>query len=189
MHAFMMQTQLDNTQQVLDIGCGTGSLAILIKSNFSTIDITALDCDQKILSIAADKANQARVGIQFVHAFAENLPYPDNCFDRVVSSLLFHHLSWGKKQQAADEIFRVLKPGGELHVMDWGRASNWLMRTLFLTVQVVDGFSNTQDNVSGRLIKLFDHAGFSRVSEQQLFDTVFGTLVHYGALKADANAR
>lgn len=184
MHALMMQAQLDNAQQVLDLGCGTGSLAILVKRDSPTINITALDCDLKILSIAAKKAGQMQVDVQFVHAFAENLPYPDNCFDRILSSLLFHHLSWDKKQQVAGEMFRVLKPGGELHVLDWGRASNRLMRTLFFVVQLVDGFSNTQDNISGRLVELFEHAGFSRVGEQQAFNTVFGTLVHYSAMKA-----
>lgn len=186
-HAFVQQAQLDNEQQVLDLGCGTGSLAILIKRDFPAIDITALDCDQKILSIAAKKAVQAQVDIQYVQAFVENLPCPGNSFDRLLSSLLFHHLSWDRKQQVASEMFRVLKSGGELHVLDWGRANSRLMRTLFFAVQLVDGFSNTLDNVSGRLIELFQNAGFSRVSEQQSFNTVFGTLVHYSALKAGAD--
>jgi ubiquinone/menaquinone biosynthesis C-methylase UbiE len=182
---FMMLAQLDDTQHVLDLGCGTGSLAMLIKREFPSIDITALDCDKKILSIAADKVVKAQVDIQFVHAFAEDLPCPDNCFDRILSSLLFHHLCWDRKQQVACEMFRVLKSGGEIHILDWGRASNWVMRTLFFSVQLVDGFTNTQENVSGRLVELFQNAGFTGVSEQQSFDTVFGTLVHYRALKSN----
>ncbi|MCP5244569.1 MAG: hypothetical protein H6937_00820 [Burkholderiales bacterium] len=83
---------------------------------------------------------------------------------------------------------RVLKPGGQLHVLDWGRASNQLMRALFFAVQLVDGFDNTRDNVTGRLVELFEHARFYRIDEQQSFNTVFGTLVHYRALKADVHA-
>ena len=183
MHAFMQQSQLDNARRVLDLGCGTGSLAIFIKRDFMTIDITALDCDRTILSIAAVKAVEAHLDIQHVQAFAEYLPCQNNSFDRILSSLFFHHLSWNRKQQVAKEVFRVLKPGGELHVLDWGRASDRLMRALFFAVQLVDGFSNTQDNVAGRLPELFEQTGFSQVEEKQSFNTVFGTLVHYCALK------
>ncbi len=183
MHALMLQAQLGRADQVLDVGCGTGSLAILIKRNYPKITISALDCDQNILTIAGKKADSAQVDIQFHRAFAESLPYPDESFDRVVSTLFFHHLSWHSKKQAAGEIFRVLKPGGELHVLDWGRANNWLMRTLFIAVKLVDGYSNTQDNVSGRLIELFAQTGLTQVNEQQSFNTVFGTLVLYSAVK------
>ncbi|MDR4518309.1 MAG: class I SAM-dependent methyltransferase [Nitrosomonas sp.] len=109
MYAFMQQSQLDHAQQILDLGCGTGSLAILTKRNFQASGITALDCDPKILSIAARKAVHYQVDIQYIQAFAENLPCPDNSFDRVLSSLLFHHLPWDRKQQVANEVFRVCK--------------------------------------------------------------------------------
>ncbi|SFK72230.1 Ubiquinone/menaquinone biosynthesis C-methylase UbiE [Nitrosomonas aestuarii] len=182
--ALIVQARLEKGQQVLDLGCGTGALAILIKRDFPSVGIAALDCDRKMLSIAERKASQIGVDIQFEHAFAENLPYPVDSFDRVVSSLFFHHLSWGRKKQVANELFRVLKPGGELHVIDWGRASNKLMRCLFFVVQLVDGFSNTQDNVSGRLIEVFCEAGFSRVCQHQSLNTIFGTLTLYTAVKA-----
>ncbi|GJL76863.1 class I SAM-dependent methyltransferase [Nitrosomonas sp.] len=184
MQALVAQARFEKGQQVLDLGCGTGALAIMIKHDFPSVDIVALDCDRKMLSIAEHKANQIGADIQFDLAFAEKLPYPDDSFNRVVSSLLFHHLSWEHKKQVANEIFRVLKPGGELHVMDWGRASNRLMRCLFFAVQLIDGFSNTRDNVSGRLIEVFNEAEFSQVNQQQSLNTVFGTLALYAAVKA-----
>lgn len=183
MDALILQAQLDSHQQVLDLACGTGSLSIRIKQTFPVINITALDCDPEILQQAEQKVDRAGVIMKFDQAFAQNLPYSDESFDRVVSSLLFHHLTWAQKKQVAREVFRVLKPQGELHVLDWGRASNWLMRGLFLPVQMVDGFKNTQENVSGRLIGLFEQAGFNQVSQQQSFNTIFGTLALYRITK------
>ena len=104
-------------------------------------------------------------------------------FDRVLSSLFFHHLTWENKQRTARELFRVLKPGAELHVADWGYPSNALMRGLFLFIQLLDGFENTQANVEGKLIELFQETGFSNVAQRQTFNTIFGTMVLYSAVK------
>ena len=112
-----------------------------------------------------------------------DLPYPTAHFDRVVSSLFFHHLSWENKEKTAKELLRVLKPGGELHIADWGPASNFTMRGLFLFVQVLDGFKSTQDNVAGRLVQLFKQTGFADVKQRQTFSTVFGTMALYSAMK------
>ena len=182
-NALIQQAQFDAGQQILDLACGTGTLAVLIKQCFPAVNVTAVDCDGTILSFAEQKANLAEVTIQFDHAFAEKLPYPDASFDRIVSSLFFHHLTWENKISTVSEIYRVLKPQGELHVADWGQASNLLMRTLFIPVQLVDGFKNTQDNVSGKLIGLFKQAGFAKVVQQQSFNTIFGTMALYSAVK------
>ena len=101
----------------------------------------------------------------------------------MVSSLFFHHLCWRDKQRTAQELFRVLKPGAELHIADWGRAENALMRGLFLSIQLLDGFKNTQDNVSGKLIELFEQAGFLKVSQQQTYSTIYGSMALYSAIK------
>lgn len=183
LNALIEQSQFNEQENILDIACGTGTLAIAIKRQFPETQITALDCDEAMLSRARYKAAQSAVEIRFDNATAEYLPYSDNSFDRVVSSLFFHHLVWKNKQQVANEIFRVLKPKGTLHVLDWGPAENHLMRGLFVTVQLIDGFSNTQDNVGGKLIELFDQSGFTDVKQRQSFKTIFGTLVLYSALK------
>ena len=133
--------------------------------------------------IGQAKAQKANVSVQFDHALSFSLPYPSAHFDRVVSSLFFHHLSWEDKVRTAQELFRVLKPGAELHVADWGRATNVMMRGLFLFVQLLDGFENTQDNVSGKLISLFEQAGFGEVRQRQTFGTVYGTMALYCAIK------
>jgi len=114
---------------------------------------------------------------------AFELPYPDASFDRVISSLLYHHLTREKKERTLKEIFRVLRQGGELHVADWGKAQNKLMRTAFLLVQMLDGFETTVDNVSGLLPELFRAAGFEDIQEPTSYMTIVGTLSLYRARK------
>ena len=104
-------------------------------------------------------------------------------FDRVVSSLFFHHLTRTDKERTIREVLRVLKPGGQLHVADWGKPTSRLMRRLFYAVQLLDGFETTQDNVEGLLPQLFTQGGFQDVTLHQKFSTVYGTLALYHAAK------
>ncbi len=181
--ALMAQAHLEAGQQVLDLACGTGTLAVWIKQLHPGVDVTGIDGDTKILAIARRKATRARVAIGFDQGLSFQLPYPDARFDRVFCSLFFHHLSWHDKQRTAREIRRVLRPGGQLHVADWGRASGLVMRGVFFAIQLLDGFANTRDNVEGRLVELFRRAGFAEVSQQQTFCTVFGTMALYRAMR------
>lgn len=77
----------------------------------------------------------------------------------------------------------MLKSGGQLYIADWGKPANFLMRLLFYTVQWLDGFSNTQDNVEGRLPKFIQAAGFHDIQVGEEFNTVFGTLTIFRATK------
>lgn len=181
--ALIKQARFAPGQNVLDLASGTGTLAIWIKQHQPQANVTGVDGDPAILSLAFRKAQKANVSVRFDHALSYSLPYSATQFDRVVSSLFFHHLSWEDKERTAREIFRILKPGAELHVADWGRADNALMRGLFLFVQLLDGFKNTQDNVSGKLVMLFEQAGFVEVTQRQSFSTIYGTMALYSALK------
>lgn len=182
-HALIRQANIAAGQRVLDLACGTGTLAIWLKQACPDAEVVGVDGDSAVLARAGRKAQRAAVALQFDEALSSALPYPPASFDRVLSSLFFHHLSWADKQRTAEEIFRVLRPGGQLHVADWGKAGNGAMRGLFFAIQLLDGFSNTQDNVEGRLIELFEKAGFAEVSQRQSFSTLFGTLALYSAGK------
>lgn len=184
--ALIQQASLLPGQRVLDLAAGTGTLAVWIKRHQPLLDITGVDVDPTVLAIASRKAKAANLKIRFERTTAYNLPYPTAHFDRVVSSLFFHHLSWQDKMRTARELVRVLKPGGELHVADWGRPKNIVMRGLFLMIQCLDGFETTRDNAAGRLVSLFEGAGFVDVCERRTFSTVFGTLALYRAVKPAA---
>ena len=168
---------------VLDLACGTGSLATMIGARVPEARLVGFDADPQVLAIAEGKVRAAGVNVRFDQGLSTRLPYADQSFDRVVSSLFFHHLSLHDKRGTAAEALRVLRPGGELHVADWGRASNWLMRALFVPVQLLDGFENTRDNVSGGLPTVFEDAGFESVRQTRTFSTPFGTLALYRAAK------
>jgi ubiquinone/menaquinone biosynthesis C-methylase UbiE len=122
--ALIDQANLKSGHRVLDLACGTGTLSIWIKDAHPHTDVTGIDGDTDILSIAAKKAHQAATSINFKTAMSYDIPYPDEYFDRVVSSLFFHHLSMKNKIRTTTEIYRILKPGGQLHVADWGKAEN-----------------------------------------------------------------
>ena len=187
--ALLRQARIEPGHRVLDLACGTGTLAIWIKQCEPLAEVIGVDGDASILSLALRKGHDAGVSLRFDHAMSHELPYPPGHFDRAVSSLFFHHLSMGAKERTAHELFRVLKPGAELHVADWGRPSSAVMRVLFLSIQSLDGFANTQDNVDGRLVEVMQAAGFSEVSERETFGTVFGTLALYRALKPALSMR
>lgn len=181
--ALVTQAHLDDDMRVLDLASGTGTLAILIKQKYPNVEVTGVDGDSKILQIAKTKSDSANVDIKFDQGLATQLPYANLSFDRVFSTLFFHHLDQHDKQLALAEAFRVLKFDGEIHIADWGRPTNVLMRVLFYLIQVLDGFSNTQENVEGRLPALIQSAGLNEVRVAESFSTVFGTLTIYRASK------
>lgn len=174
--ALLAQANVQPGEKILDLGCGTATLTIAIKVACAEADVVGLDGDSKILEIAAQKAASAGVQIALDQGYSYKLPYADNSFDRVVSSLFFHHLTTADKRRTLAEIERVLMPGGELHIADWGKAQNIVMRSVFFLVQFLDGFETTTDNVRGRLPMLIEDAGFLDVTETAGFATPLGTL-------------
>lgn len=174
--ALLAQAAIAEGHRVLDLGSGTGTLAILIGREVPGARVEGLDADPAMVGTARRKAALAGSGATFQHGDATRLPFADATFDRVVSSLFFHHLPPAGKRQAAAEIARVLRPGGELHVADWGPAPNPVMRALFLMVQLLDGFENTRENVEGRLPEVFAGAGLAEAAFTGTIATAFGSL-------------
>ena len=179
--ALLQQARLRAGQQVLDLACGTATLTIAAKRMQPRADITGVDGDPDILARARIKAAKAGAELKFDESLSQHLPYADSSFDVVLSSLFFHHLDRENKLATLSEVWRVLKPGAELHIADWGKAANPLMRVLFLIVQMLDGFATTTDNVAGRLPEFLRASGFKEVEETQRFSTVLGTLALYRA--------
>lgn len=177
------QSELDDGMRVLDLGSGTGTLSIMIKQHVSSVDVIGLDGDPGVIEIAGSKARRANVRVSFDQGLATNLPYGDASFDRVVSTLFFHHLTRDEKSLALGEVHRILKPGGRLHIADWGRPTGVMMRLLFYPIQWLDGFVTTRDNVDGLLPEMIEAVGFKKVQILKTINTVFGTLALYQASK------
>jgi SAM-dependent methyltransferase len=127
------------------------------------------------------KAAATGTDVDFDHGFSYDLPYDDGRFDRVVTSLFFHHLAVDDKLRTLAEVRRVLRPGGELHVADWGRPDGAVMSVAAQGIRLLDGDEVTRDNLAGRLPELFREAGLTRVAERGRLSTAFGTLAFYSA--------
>jgi ubiquinone/menaquinone biosynthesis C-methylase UbiE len=174
--ALVKQAKVEAGQRVLDLACGSATLAILLKTAAPKAEITGVDGDPKILEIAREKTRKDDLEIQFDEAMSFALPYADAFFDKAVSSLFFHHLTRENKLKTLREVFRVLKPQGEFHIADWGLPANLLMGISSKFIQLLDGFETTGDNFRGRLPDLIKRAGFENVEETNRFNTVFGTI-------------
>jgi SAM-dependent methyltransferase len=176
-------------QRILDVGCGTGTLALMAKEAAPEADVVGLDADPEMLERARTKADRAGVEIELDEGLSTELPYAERSFDLVLSTLFFHHLSGADKRRTAAEVARVLKPGGELHVADWGRQPDPLMRAAIMSVRLFDGLEQTRDNIAGALPEIFAEAGFERPSETRQFRTVLGSLSLYRASSPTDNGR
>ncbi len=174
--ALLRQAGLADHHSILDFGCGTATMCFLIEEAVPHAGITGVDVDEGALAIARAKAEARRSTVQLKQISPGALPFPDSSFDRVLSSLVFHHLPPAGKRTALAECRRALRPGGEIHIADWGRPAGWLQRGGFFLTQLLDGFETTADNVAGRLPQLIAEAGFEQVQERGYFRTAFGTL-------------
>jgi ubiquinone/menaquinone biosynthesis C-methylase UbiE len=178
---------IENGESVLDVGCGTGTLLREIVRRESSARVTGLDADPAILEIARRKLVNAGTACELVQGNSTQMPFADDAFDHVVSTLFFHHLRREDKRITIEEIMRVLRPGGSVHIADWGPPTGLLQRLAFYQIQVLDGFETTRDHVSGVLTALFRETGFCRVTETAYLRTVFGTLRFLQADKSPAS--
>lgn len=182
---FVREAGLAAPQRILDVGCGTGSLAVEIARALPGACVTALDPDPKALARAAEKAADAGVDVCFDQGFAQELPYDTGFFDRVVSSFMFHHLDHGTKHGMLCEVRRVLAPGGELHLVDFGGsgagAGGLVARLLHRHEHAVEnrGPGNLEPG-------LFAKAGFVDVSEVSRHRSLFGRYAHVRAVAPGA---
>lgn len=181
--SLIQQASIQEGHRVLDIGCGTGTLAFWIKQRVQGVHVVGLDADPKIIDIARQKGQRNGVDVAFDEGYSTNLPYEDSSFDRVVSSLFFHHLLPEDKVTTVREVYRVLKPGGCFHVADWGKPRNAVMGILSYQIRWLDGLDYTRDNMEGRLPAFFAGGTFVDVEVLQEIGTVFGTMALYGCRK------
>lgn len=159
-HAFRERiislARLERGNSVLDIGCGTGTLAIAATRHVGpTGTVYGIDPSPQMIARASRKAAKAGADAVFELAVAEKLPFPDGRFDVVLSTLMLHHLPRNTRQQCATEIRRVLKPGGLVLAVDFGRARHKGLLAHFHR----HGHVAVED-----IVAVFGKAGFTAVS-------------------------
>ncbi len=170
-------------QVIVDVGCGTGSLALLLNRVEPRARIVGLDPDPDVLAAARRKAGAAGAAVRWQaglgDAVAELLGA--GSADTVVSSLVLHQCPVAVKQATLASMFAVLRPGGKLVIADYGRQRTKLMRLAFRIVQLTDGKADTQPNADGALPELMSGAGFHDVREAEVVPTVTGSISVYVA--------
>jgi ubiquinone/menaquinone biosynthesis C-methylase UbiE len=169
---------LADGDRVLDLGCGTGSLSMLIVDCHPRVQLSALDPDPKALDRARRKAARAGVSIRFEQGFGDALPFADGAFDRVLSSLVLHHLTRDEKLATLREVRRVLRPGGTLHVLDFGPPHGRVDRLL---THLIHHGDRMEDNLAGLLPALMRDAGLAEAGESTSVRTAFGRLSMFEA--------
>jgi ubiquinone/menaquinone biosynthesis C-methylase UbiE len=157
------QANIQPCHRVLEIGCGTGNLAILAKRLHPKADIIGLDPDPKALAHARRKAEREALSIQLDRGFSDMLQYPNGSFDRVLSAFMFHHLlKLDDKIKTLLEVRRVLTSGGSLHLLDFGGGTaptdGFLARLLHRTDRL-------RDNSGDGILTLMREAGLAESAE------------------------
>jgi ubiquinone/menaquinone biosynthesis C-methylase UbiE len=134
-------------QRVLEIGCGTGNLALRAQRMHPDAEVVGIDPDPLALERARRKADRAGLSVRWDRGKAGELPYPDESVDRVLSAFMFHHLDDTEKKSALAEVRRVLRPGGQLHLVDiaghhHGRFGHRMLRNEHLRDNAGEGIPN-----------------------------------------------
>jgi ubiquinone/menaquinone biosynthesis C-methylase UbiE len=145
-------------EKVLDVGCGTGTLAIAIKPRVGAGEVHGIDASPEMIQVAKEKSAKDGSDIDFRGALIEAIPFPDASFDLVTSSLMLHHLPDNLKAKGFLQIRRVLKPGGRFMAVDFAAHSHSPLGHLLS----IFGHSRGE-NMVDKLTPMLKDAGFSDV--------------------------
>jgi ubiquinone/menaquinone biosynthesis C-methylase UbiE len=161
---------------VLDVGCGTGTLAMEVARRVGRAGrVTGIDPGTQQIARARAKAARRHVPIEFQIGVIEQLPFPDQTFDVVFSTLMMHHVPASLKRQGLAEIARVLKPGGRLVIADFKRKQERQGQA----ARFHAGGSDMQD-----LAALVKDAGFSEVETEEMRPPRFSAFPGAGIVRA-----
>jgi len=166
------QANIERAHSVLDVGCGTGTLIVMLKRQYLAVQVVGLDPDSKALLRARKKVGRAGVSVQLDQGFADELPYGEQSFDRVFSSFMFHHLDEDERERTSREVLRVLKPGGSFHLLDFvsNETSHGFFERLFA------GHALMKTNTNERILQLITRAGFTNVMKVKERSMLFGLM-------------
>lgn len=158
-------------KRILDVGSGTGTMAVMIKQAHPTAEVVGIDGDPQILEIARGKARSLGLAIQFDRGMSFDLPYPNEDFDVVLTTVMLHHLMRDEKQKTAREMYRVLRPGGQLFGADFVEPRSSFGKAIR---PITRRFERVAENLDGFLPVMFANAGFQNYRETSRY--FFGSI-------------
>jgi demethylmenaquinone methyltransferase/2-methoxy-6-polyprenyl-1,4-benzoquinol methylase/phosphoethanolamine N-methyltransferase len=146
--------------KVLDVGCGTGTLTIAAKARAGASgEVHGIDAAPEMIEVARRKAVQKGIDVDFQVGLIEDIPFPDDEFDLVLSSLMLHHLPEDLKHRGFVEIRRVLKPGRRFLAVDLEFSAHHLFAGL---ATLFSGQGKVQSSLQS-LTPMMEGAGFTAV--------------------------
>lgn len=168
---------------IVDVGCGTGSLALLLRQAAPQARIIGVDPDPAMLAIARRKAQRAGLAVDWQVGMGDAVSgmLGAGSASKVISSLVLHQCPMPVKRAILASMHTLLRPGGRLVIADFGLQRTWLMRWAFRIVQLADGKQDTQPNADGILPRLIAEAGFANVREAEVIPTITGSISIYVA--------
>lgn len=168
--------QVQPDEVVLDVGCGTGTLLLEVVRQVGTMGrVAGIDPSQEQIACACAKAARRGLSIAFQIGVIEQLPFPDQTFDVVFSTLMMHHLPAPLKRQGMIEMARVLKPAGRLILADFTHQADRTGRA----TRVHAGGSRMYE-----LGALVSEAGFSQLETEEIFPPRFSAFPGASILRA-----
>lgn len=176
--AFSSLASAGEHDRLLDLGCGTGSLALLLKTLHPQAEVFAVDEDPETLEIARERAEVKRLPIDFHHASFERLPFGEGEFDVIVSGLALYPKSPKSQESALKEVFRVLRPGGVFLLAGWEKPPSFGNLDAFWE-HFVGALNGLSSELRLRLPARTSRAGLDGFSEVLREPTDHGTLYFY----------
>ncbi len=166
--------------RVLDVGCGTGTLLLMVEKSLPEARLYGLDGDEGILKIASGKIRKTDRKMQLEQAMAFEMPYVDGSFERVLTSLTLHHLSEENLRGTLEEIWRVLAVGGELHIADF---SGGHRQAGHLVSHFKPHSGRPEHKVVSAIEMLMAESGFSSVKTHGAISTLLGKIGYFSGVK------
>lgn len=128
-----------DNDKILDLCTGTGTNAVNIAKKNASVKIAGVDLSKDMLIIAKSKIRKEKLlNIKLFQMDATDMEFKDECFDKILLSLVLHEIDEGLAASMIKEAIRVLKPDGEIIVTEWERSKKFLQKVIFFPIEVLE---------------------------------------------------
>ncbi len=186
-NAFIQEISAQTNDRILDVGSGTGTLALALHQAAPGIRYVGVDPDEDAVRRARNKTAKLKSAIRIeVGYFSAENTYFEETPTKIITSLVLHQVPLEEKRRIIKDAYELLPAGAMFYIADYGRQKSWLMRLLFrLTVQALNGVDDTQPNAEGIIPVLLENAGFTDVCESERIATPTGVISIYSGSRSD----